>query len=725
MLGWRPTSFVPLVQTITRLKLIVLLFALVGITACGGGGSDDSPAPIAAFTATPASGPLPLTVQLDASTSSVSGGATIRWDFGDLDISTNTPSAPGSDVRTTHVFNYADSFAVTLTVTDDRGRVSRSSRTIEVGTRTMPNLSGMSQAQATAALAAIGIPLSGAAPVMSDVVPVGTVVGQTPAAGEHLVQLPSVFINLSTPIVVREVYIRRGTLSPGQWEVPASTVVRGDLNRIAVHGVGSIFEVAQVVARVGGVDTPLLYSNHTDYCIRHTSPCPGYVADVSFAGQPVGELTFEIRARDVVGNEWVRAYTITHDSAPTLSVTQPVNNGAYLGIVPVQASCADDTGCNIDVLVGGVTYASGPALNTTIDLRSFVNSAVSIEFRVQDARNLPGQLFQTALIEDPTRLTVVAQVPGDILDANGTRVLYAIYDATGDWLGIRDLSTGAEERHQAVGRSIWRAVLLPGGAIYVTTAAGSSVRSATLWRQGVVTDLGPIVENSLAVSGAFAIYYSIANSPANVIRLLDATTGTIEDVSLSSESRGSVAADGTVVFSQGAPTHQLYRYRAGVQIQLTTAPTQSHVRPLTDGANTVFRTSLPNQSTYNVALLEGATEIGLASALSYDPQPGADYSIANGWVAFTRPGAQQQRQIYVRSPGPSGTIQQRTQYSTSSLIEALRDNGELMFFNQSRRYFSDGVSLAPISSQNGAAFLLNDVWHVAIRGTLFAVDTSD
>ena len=48
-----------------------------------------------------------------------------------------------------------------------------------------------------------------------------------------------------------------------------------------------------------------------------------------------------------------------------------------------------------------------------------------------------------------------------------------------------------------------------------------------------------------------------------------------------------------------------------------------------------------------------------------------------------------------------------------------------MVDNQTRRYFSDGVNLIPISNAAGESFVLNDRWHVAIKGTLLEVHTTN
>ena len=82
--------------------------------------------PVASFTASPSSGPVPLPVSFDGSASSAPAGVTAYdWDFGD-------GSAHGSGVTAQHTYAVGGTFSARLTVTDLNGLTDTMSRTIAV-----------------------------------------------------------------------------------------------------------------------------------------------------------------------------------------------------------------------------------------------------------------------------------------------------------------------------------------------------------------------------------------------------------------------------------------------------------------------------------------------------------------------------------------------------------------------------------------------------------------
>lgn len=97
-----------------RLTAVALLALLA---ACSDTDEDPgSRAPVARITVTPASGPAPLSVTVSgAASTAVSGSiANYAWTFGD--------GGSATGVEATHSYATPGEYAITLVVTDDRGR---------------------------------------------------------------------------------------------------------------------------------------------------------------------------------------------------------------------------------------------------------------------------------------------------------------------------------------------------------------------------------------------------------------------------------------------------------------------------------------------------------------------------------------------------------------------------------------------------------------------------
>jgi serine protease len=117
-------------------------------------------------------------VQFDASASTDAGGsiAGYNWNFGD-----NSAAGPG--VTTSHVFQAAGAYTVTLTVTDNLGATGSTTRQVTASNIVVPNVVGQTQGAATAAIVGAGLTVGSVSTAASATVPVGNVISQSPAAG--------------------------------------------------------------------------------------------------------------------------------------------------------------------------------------------------------------------------------------------------------------------------------------------------------------------------------------------------------------------------------------------------------------------------------------------------------------------------------------------------------------------------------------------------------------
>jgi chitodextrinase len=142
--------------------------------------------PTVALTFSPVAPVVKQNVNFNAAGSVPGPGRTIRtyvWDFGDGEQKTT------STATTSHDYQTAGSYVVTLVVTDDAGHVGTGSVTVPItaptqsGQVNVPNVVGNTQAVATSAITSAGLTVGTITPASSSSVPAGTVMLQTPAAG--------------------------------------------------------------------------------------------------------------------------------------------------------------------------------------------------------------------------------------------------------------------------------------------------------------------------------------------------------------------------------------------------------------------------------------------------------------------------------------------------------------------------------------------------------------
>lgn len=485
--------------------------------------------------------------------------------------------------------------------------------------------------------------------------------------------------------------------------------------------VQSTYEVQQIRASLAGRETVLAFAPDA-WCQRQCSP--GYGGTISLAGLSPGVYPLSVRALDVRGNEDLLEVTVTYDQPPTLTVRAPLDQSVATTSIAVEARCGDDLpGCQVEALVNDrLLRTAQTILQEDLDLAEWAGRRVTLTLRARDSAAQFAEVARTIYVEAGTGLTRLLDLPGEILDVSGSRLLYAEHDEAGDSLTIHDASSGRVERvDMPPGRTVTpgAAFLTPSGAIFVTKAVDGNVLSSRLylWRSGTFTDLAyPNSAMSLRVDGDYAIW-----SEASSLYRLDTRGSTPERLATDAGNiDNSIAADGTVAYWTSG--YDVVLITGGVPSVITNDPSQWHTYPVTDGRVAVYRKHDPccSNQQYQIDMFDGNSTVQLSYRRSAQPVPGTDYQVRAGWVAFTDIGNLGQLHVWTRSP--AGVLLRHTDLGTTSRIDTLADNGEIMLLNGAKRYLSRGAGLVEISSVGGRSYWREGRWFLAIGRSFFEVD---
>ena len=175
----------------SMLFLIIAVMVFAGCNTGGGGGGDDNgddnQAPTANISASVDDGTAPLAVTFNGSASSDPDGDVLsfEWDFGD-----NTPVA-NDHGSTSHSYATPGSYTAVLTVTDPSGEADSDSIGITVRPPdpqqvSVPDVTGLTQAVATAAIVAADLTLGTVTTQHDGFVAAGSVISQDPAGGNSV-----------------------------------------------------------------------------------------------------------------------------------------------------------------------------------------------------------------------------------------------------------------------------------------------------------------------------------------------------------------------------------------------------------------------------------------------------------------------------------------------------------------------------------------------------------
>jgi hypothetical protein len=503
---------------------------------------------------------------------------------------------------------------------------------------------------------------------------------------------------------------------------PAAGALAGD-DLLVVATVSSTFELKEVVARVEGRESSLLFSSaaYSDQFGSH----PGWTGALSLAGLVRGPKILAVQATDFLGNTSQALTMFIHDRKPILTVNAPLMGTVARPQLRLAVSCTDDdpAGCSLIVSVGGFMIATGrDHLDQGVSLADFEGSAPTLHIEAVDSAGQRSAVDVPVYVESSVRLHEVESVSGAIWDVDMERFLFLESRSDRGVLKIRQRGNGQDSVvMDEAGRYPRYGYLAPQGAIFLEQSG--DVLTALVYddRDGALTSLGfPNSTQSLVAKGDYAIW----NNGGTLI-LRDLVAGQNTTVTAQAGNwKNDVALSGDVVY--WGDGYNIYRYRSGTITPLTTDTVLWNVYPLTDGQGVVYLKEDPccGLQRYGLYLHDGTREVELAPLAARPvPSPSEDYQINNGWVAFTRPGTGGQLQVWTRSP--SGQEAQVTFYGDSSRISALAPNGELMFLHNGRYLSRPGEPPIEINSSLGNPFWEEGQWWMTLGRTLFQVQPSN
>jgi hypothetical protein len=392
----------------------------------------------------------------------------------------------------------------------------------------------------------------------------------------------------------------------------------------------------------------------------------------------------------------VGASTVRFVAYPVTSLTKVAGDGVTQGagsVVTVTVGTNGPGGLPIHFAVASGGGSVAPAVVRTTDGAASSNAsaqwtlgAAGPQTLTASAGNLSVTFTATAVAAG--KRTLLANLPGRILDLDATRVLW-LDSATTRQVKLRTLATGADV--VVVGDQGADGRLTPAGALAVRGSAPTG--ELFEYRDGTVSSLGPIGftqgadEHLPAVDGSWAAWMT---SPVGTVIRRDLTAGTNVTVTgplaYASKASVDVGSNGDVVYeyfigSQSGGNSYIKLYHDGITTDVGTPFTLLLTRPQTDGGNVVF-TTLSLFKGLELWLWRAGTTERLTGKSAISP-PVPDSRLASEWVAYTAftfsPATGTSIQVRLRTPGGADEPVSPAGPGYAALLEALCSDGSVVY----------------------------------------------
>lgn len=492
---------------------------------------------------------------------------------------------------------------------------------------------------------------------------------------------------------------------------------------VVAADVVSLFSVAQVSARIGGVTAAMAYGPAPE-CASRLGILPCWTATMDIVGEPLGPIAVEVTAVDAAGEDRTASVSVQHDPPPSLVVTSPRVGSVATPDLSLVVECSDRNAvqcASVSVRVdqGSVLATGGSAIDTQVSLAAYDGQQPSLIITATDSAGQVTQLRRDVWVL--AGLPRIVDAAGSVLDFSDGRALVSTPETAGGET-LRILQPGDTTTvFDVVGRQSLpgSAFLTSAGAIFVSEEVGASTSHLLHeHRGGVTTTLAGGYVSHLAVEGDFALWRTSQDPPLYLRNL--ATTQTDVVATDAANTGYDVSDEGNVAYwTQGS---QQIRFvpLGGTAVDFS-GPLQN-TYPLVDDTLVVYRRHSAGFADSEVRLLSpSGVDLGLTPPVQSSLEAGRDYAIRDGWVAYTQHGTAAEVQVWVRAP--AGDVTQVTQFGSRSEIEALGSAGRVVLAHAGARYLAESpyTTLVPLGKAAGRVLWRDGTFVVLLGGSVFTL----
>ena len=376
-----------------------------------------------------------------------------------------------------------------------------------------------------------------------------------------------------------------------------------------------------------------------------------YIADL-----PFGEDTLAVTATDIDGESASASVPFVRGSQPIITITAPEPSTVAWTTVRVKATCTDDSGSCSSLRITStwplppIVSPNPSFLDEEMDL-GYLDRNPTIVVEGTDSLGNVGMASVTINAGTLGPLRPVATAPGEVLDFDGSRLLYRIRRIDKpDRLGIQTITGGATEEIP-IGTSSFvdRGWLTPHGCLFLSHDTFTFMVQE--WRDGAVRP--PVIVADGTRAGVEGTMAWIASRDALLAR--DLETGVDRVIEAGEVVSADLGSDGRAVYEKhsGPSGPYVTYYFDGNQSMLLCSNWKAS-RPRMDGAEALYRVSAGSSWTA-FYLYDGQTNTLLYSmpANQYEPR----HDIRGGWGIIPFVDGQGWEHLLRRAPGQTTVTQ--------------------------------------------------------------------